>query len=116
MTKLTIFVLGPPQVGKTAISNYIADLSESLETAEYHPTAGVRILEFDRTLTPDPRKHKWRQTNIQGTLPLTQVEVWDVGGDARSMQLLSPLSHGIHGAVFVTSPDGKHDTDLDAWY
>jgi Rab-like protein 5 len=66
-TSLTIFVIGPSKSGKTAISNYLGDLSESLETSEYQPTQGVRILEFQRKIFADVRKgQKWREATIDG--------------------------------------------------
>jgi Rab-like protein 5 len=40
--KITVFLVGPSQTGKTAIANYLADLNESL-SSEYHPTQGVRL-------------------------------------------------------------------------
>lgn len=41
MDKLTVFIVGAKETGKTAISNHLAGLSESL-TKEYRPTRGVR--------------------------------------------------------------------------
>jgi Rab-like protein 5 len=44
MAKVVVFLVGPQKTGKTAISNYLADLSESLDSPEYHPTRGVRLV------------------------------------------------------------------------
>jgi len=57
------------QSGKTCISNYLAEATES-SGGEYHPTQGVRILEFE----------------VEGENPTTgnplrvEVELWDCGG------------------------------------
>ena len=44
-----VVMIGPPHCGKTTISNYLADATDST-SGEYHPTAGVRILEFSCNL------------------------------------------------------------------
>ncbi|EGF79253.1 hypothetical protein BATDEDRAFT_89908 [Batrachochytrium dendrobatidis JAM81] len=74
-SKVTIFVVGPSKVGKTAICNYIAELSDSINSSEYHPTQGVRILEFDRKIVSDGKTHKWKELNLE-------VELWDCSGDS----------------------------------
>ena len=57
------------QSGKTCISNYLAGATES-SGGEYHPTQGVRILEFE----------------VEGESPKTgrmiqaEVELWDCSG------------------------------------
>ena len=38
--KLTVFIVGPSKTGKTCIANYLAELSDSLNYNEYHPTQG----------------------------------------------------------------------------
>ena len=83
---------GPVSSGKTALSNYIADLSETFNASDYRPTQGVRyhhnthafeaiqalisyqyviisrILEFERKLVSDGKKHKWKEANVEGTI------------------------------------------------
>lgn len=57
------------QSGKTYICNYLAGATES-SGGEYHPTQGVRILEFE----------------VEGESPTTgktlrvEVELWDCSG------------------------------------
>ena len=75
MSKLVVFVVGPQEAGKTSLSNHVAELTESLNSTEYHPTKGVRVLEFERSLQADPKKtQKWKNTQID-------VELWDTTGD-----------------------------------
>lgn len=48
--KLSVFVIGPSKVGKTVIANYLADLSESLNYTDYHPTQGeIRCAHLEST-------------------------------------------------------------------
>ena len=46
MYKVKILMVGPCQSGKTMISNFVSDATESVG-GEYRPTAGARILEFE---------------------------------------------------------------------
>ena len=39
--RLVIFIMGPSKTGKTLLSNTLSDLSESLNSQEYHPTRGI---------------------------------------------------------------------------
>jgi Rab-like protein 5 len=63
-TTLTIFVLGPSKTGKSSISNLLADLLESLDSTEYQPTQGVRILEFQRKL----KVQKFKDVTVDGII------------------------------------------------
>ncbi|KAJ3258744.1 Intraflagellar transport protein 22 [Boothiomyces macroporosus] len=115
-SKLVVFMAGPQKTGKTAITNYLAEMSESLESNEYRPTQGVRyptthsrILEIEKKLIADPKKgQKWREANVT-------VELWDCSGDLNLVDCWRAFSNKIHGAIFVVSADGKNDKDLDPW-
>ncbi|KAI8929976.1 hypothetical protein BC831DRAFT_441796 [Entophlyctis helioformis] len=107
-TKISVFVVGPPAVGKTAVANHIAELSESLNSSEYHPTQGVRILEFDRKLVSDGKRFKWKELTVE-------VELWDCSGDPRFHACWPAVSSQAHGVLFVTSPETKQDKELDFW-
>jgi predicted AAA+ superfamily ATPase len=40
--RIVVFIVGPQRSGKTTVANYLADLTESLSSTDYHPTQGVR--------------------------------------------------------------------------
>jgi GTPase SAR1 family protein len=44
---LKICVVGPKGAGKTAISNFLAGQSATVEEGRYDATVGVRILEYE---------------------------------------------------------------------
>ena len=59
-----------PQSGKTALSNILAEATGGV-TEDYHPTQGVRILEFEVTgEAPNTTK-----------LLRVEIELWDCGGN-----------------------------------
>ncbi|KAJ3075603.1 hypothetical protein HDU98_007585 [Podochytrium sp. JEL0797] len=103
--KLTIFIVGPPKVGKTAIANYLADLTDSLNGDVYHPTQGVRILEFEKLLS----QSKGKDISIA-------VEAWDCSGDPSFMSVWPAVASSASAVVFVCTPEKKQDKDLEAWY
>jgi hypothetical protein len=92
--KLNVFVVGPLKSGKTSLSNYLADLQDSLNYQDYHPTqgktrfisdvVGVRILECDRKITLQVKKSK-KEANVSGIFTIfiliPTAEIWDCSGD-----------------------------------
>eukprot|EP00105_Crassostrea_gigas_P028405 XP_011450045.1 PREDICTED: intraflagellar transport protein 22 homolog [Crassostrea gigas] len=101
MFKVKILVVGPCLAGKTAVSNFLADATEG-SSGEYHPTQGVRILEFES------------QTNSRQGV---DVELWDVSGDPKFEPCWSALAKDTNGVIFVYNPDQpNHDKDLENWY
>ena len=64
--KLKIVVAGPEKCGKSTLCNFFADLVQGFGSADnpYVPTAGVRILEFDKEMEDHEES--------------TPVEIWDV--------------------------------------
>jgi len=57
------------QTGKTWISNFLAEATES-SGGEYHPTQGVRILEFESE----------GENPTTGSAFRAEVELWDCSG------------------------------------
>ena len=60
------------QSGKTTVCNFLADASEAA-TGDYHPTQGVRIVEFETPNVPTGDGHTAN----------CEVELWDVSGDLK---------------------------------
>ena len=60
------------QSGKTWVANFLAEATES-SGGEYHPTQGIRVLEFESE-GEDPEK---------GTPFRAEVELWDCSGSRR---------------------------------
>ena len=68
-----ILIIGPVQSGKTTIANFLADRGDQLNTG-YRPTAGVRILEFEKEAPKNPKRPG--QDKVI-------VELWDLSGDPK---------------------------------
>ena len=46
LSKVKILIVGPSNSGKTVVSNFLADATDST-SGVYRPTQGVRILEYE---------------------------------------------------------------------
>lgn len=79
-TTFKIAVIGPQRVGKTALCNTLSEFS-SIPSTDYRPTAGCRILEFDKEFTDDQIKNiDFLKRNHMFRL---KIQLWDVSGDKR---------------------------------
>ncbi|KAJ1555427.1 Intraflagellar transport protein 22 [Cladochytrium tenue] len=103
-TKITVFLVGPQRSGKTAVANHLADLGDSLTGSEYHPTRGVRILEFDR-----PVRVRGREVGLS-------VELWDCSGDPAYMGIWPAVASSANAALFVCSSDKKQEKEVELWH
>ncbi|OAD58543.1 Rab-like protein 5 [Eufriesea mexicana] len=74
MQPLKIIVTGPSKSGKTTISNFLADATEI--PYDYHPTKGVRILEFEV-----------QNINVNNKHVTKDIELWDCSGDHNILDL-----------------------------
>ncbi|ORX59080.1 hypothetical protein BCR36DRAFT_342802 [Piromyces finnis] len=106
---IKIFVIGPPNSGKTAISNYLADLNKSL-SSDYSPTQGVRILELDQIIkTTSKHSKKQQQTNVS-------IELWDCSGEDRYKTIWPNLSSIANGLILVYDQENRlTERDIDEW-
>ncbi|XP_067649603.1 intraflagellar transport protein 22 homolog [Haliotis asinina] len=105
MQKAKILVLGPCESGKTVLSNFLADATET-SGGEYHPTQGVRILEFEGNAVGSGSRPK----------PV-EVELWDCSGDRKFESCWPAMARDAIGVIFVFNPDeANHDKELDTWY
>ncbi|XP_046560251.1 intraflagellar transport protein 22 homolog isoform X2 [Haliotis rubra] len=104
MQKAKILVLGPCESGKTVLSNFLADATET-SGGEYHPTQGVRILEFEGNAVGSGSRPK----------PV-EVELWDCSGDRKFESCWPSMARDAIGVMFVFNPDeANHDKELDTW-
>ena len=102
--KMKILIIGPSNTGKTTLANLLSGHS-STPSANYHPTAGVRILEMERT---PPR------ANRIGAETSVQIELWDCSGDLRYEKCWSAFRKDVNGIIFVF--DGENGfADMETW-
>uniref|UniRef100_A0A0B7AA55 Intraflagellar transport protein 22 homolog n=1 Tax=Arion vulgaris TaxID=1028688 RepID=A0A0B7AA55_9EUPU len=103
MSKVKVIIVGPPESGKTVLCNFLADATES-SGGEYHPTQGVRIVEFEASA-------------VDTGHAAIDVELWDCSGDRKFEACWPAMVRDASGAIFVYNPDQpNHDKDLDTWF
>ncbi|KAK6192530.1 hypothetical protein SNE40_003980 [Patella caerulea] len=104
MLKAKILMLGPCQSGKTVLSNFLSDSTDSAG-GDYQPTQGVRILEFEV-----PSSEVKSRTGVE-------VELWDVSGDRKFETCWPAIARDVNGIIFVYNPDqSNHDKELEYLY
>ncbi|XP_052225556.1 intraflagellar transport protein 22 homolog isoform X2 [Dreissena polymorpha] len=92
--------------GKSALSNFLADATETA-SGDYHPTQGVRILEFENH---NPMAGHGRQSTVE-------VELWDCSGDKKFETCWPAMAKDTTGIIFVYNPDQpNHDKELENWH
>lgn len=101
---MKILVIGPSNSGKTTIANLLAGHSTT-PAVNYHPTAGVRILEMEK---PAPRA-----TRVSGEAPVP-IELWDCSGDLRYEKCWSAFRKDLNGIIFVFDGENGFE-DMDIW-
>ncbi|XP_071502007.1 intraflagellar transport protein 22 homolog [Diadema antillarum] len=105
MLKAKILVIGPTESGKSVLSNFLADATE-ISGGEYHPTQGVRILEFESGAL-----------NVGNRSLSAEVELWDCSGDQKFDECWPAFMKDVSGVVIVYNPDqANHERELDTWY
>lgn len=99
-----VLMVGPPQAGKTAISNIIAEATES-SGGSYHPTKGVRILEFES------------DGEVKGEIVRVEVELWDCSGNRQFENIWPVFAKDTKGVVIIYDPaDSKQEKEIEKWY
>ncbi|ESO97347.1 hypothetical protein LOTGIDRAFT_231543 [Lottia gigantea] len=103
MLKAKILMLGPCQSGKTVLSNFLSDSTDT-SLGDYQPTQGLRILEFEVSASEIKAKAGM------------EVELWDVSGDKKFEACWPAIARDTNGVVFVYNPDQQnHDKELENW-
>eukprot|EP00927_Polykrikos_kofoidii_P080842 TRINITY_DN77822_c0_g1_i1.p1 TRINITY_DN77822_c0_g1~~TRINITY_DN77822_c0_g1_i1.p1 ORF type:complete len:193 (+),score=33.41 TRINITY_DN77822_c0_g1_i1:119-697(+) len=101
-SRLKIAVVGPPEGGKSIISNVLSEATD-VASDQYRPTVGVRILEFE--------------SEIRTTSQRVTVELWDVGGDSKLQKCWPAIRKDTVGVVCVYNPEKpNHDGELEQWF
>ncbi|KAJ8043072.1 Intraflagellar transport protein 22-like [Holothuria leucospilota] len=105
MLKAKVLVIGPCDSGKSVLSNFLAEASD-ISGGAYHPTEGVRILEFESS-------GSW--TGNRTTT--ADVELWDCSGDPKFDECWPAIAKDTQGVVIVYNPDKlDHERELETWY
>lgn len=99
MFKAKVLILGPSQVGKTVLANFLSDATENIGS-EYRPTKGVRVVEFESN-----------NLAIKGRRVHAEVELWDCGGTGNVESCWPIFSQDVNGIIFVYNQDmdTQHD-------
>ncbi|KAG7229234.1 hypothetical protein INR49_012891 [Caranx melampygus] len=104
MFKAKILFIGPTESGKTVLANFLSDTTENVG-GEYHPTQGVRILEFES------------QPEGSGTNKTCEVELWDCSGNLKFESCWPALMKDTSGMVVIFNPDvPKQLKEIETWY
>ncbi|KAF4529407.1 hypothetical protein B566_EDAN003501 [Ephemera danica] len=89
MQKIKVLLIGPCKVGKSMVANYLSEAIDNPET-DYHPTPGVRILEYDSINAMSNQR--------------IEVELWDCSGDAKYDACWPAFQRGANGVVLMVEP------------
>lgn len=105
MLQVKILLIGPSECGKTVLANFLSDTVETIE-ADYSPTQGVRILEFESQNLGSGSKDS-----------ACEVELWDCAGDFKFEACWPALMKDSNGVVIVFNPDvPSHLKEVETWY
>ncbi|EGR32505.1 rab-like protein 5, putative, partial [Ichthyophthirius multifiliis] len=101
-----ILVIGPIQSGKSSISNFLGQRSEVINK-DYRPTAGVRIVEFNKEAPVNPKRPGQETASVQ---------LWDVSGDSKYDQTWPAIQKNCQGCILVFNAENpKHEQEIEAW-
>jgi len=104
MFKAKIVVVGPCKSGKTSISNFLGDQGDVISSA-YRPTIGVRILEFESSISTSQGHKK------------IDVELWDCSGNESCEGCWPALASDADGVLLVYDPfDARVSPSIESFY
>mmetsp|Transcript_86803 Transcript_86803/g.201993 ORF Transcript_86803/g.201993 Transcript_86803/m.201993 type:complete len:193 (-) Transcript_86803:63-641(-) len=97
-----VIVVGPPEAGKSTISNVLAETAEAASEV-YRPTAGVRILECE--------------AEVRSASQRITVDLWDVSGDTKYQKCWPAIKKDSVGVVLVYNPEKQNqETEIEQWF
>jgi len=106
LNRIKILIIGPSGSGKSSIANFIAEMPDVLKP-NYHPTVGVRIVEFEKEAPRNPKRPGQEKV---------LVELWDVSGDPKYDRTWPAIQKGAHGCVLVyNAENSKHEQEMEGW-
>ncbi|KAL0131573.1 hypothetical protein PUN28_002839 [Cardiocondyla obscurior] len=94
MHTLKLVMIGPTESGKTIIANFLADATEI--PYDYHPTQGVRILEFEIN-----------DILVNNERISRDLELWDCSGNHKFKNCWPAIRKNVHGIILVYSAKMK---------
>mmetsp|Transcript_43059 Transcript_43059/g.49480 ORF Transcript_43059/g.49480 Transcript_43059/m.49480 type:complete len:192 (-) Transcript_43059:1090-1665(-) len=104
--RIKVLLIGPCRGGKSTLANILSEQADNSSGA-YRPTAGVRILEFEKEIPKMQKRHS------EGTIT---VELWDLSGDSKYESCWPAVQDEADGIVFIfdpTNPD--QEGEMDSW-
>ena len=108
-----ILVLGPKRCGKTSISNFISGFEENPNFEVYKPTAGTRILEFERVAKAGKTSINMQVVPLHGGLRIERsasTSLWVISPDQSSSPFpwrdIPPHPFGAHIRAFSSAGRG----------
>jgi len=88
-----VLIVGPQEVGKTVLSNFLADPMSDPVHGEYRQTKGARIVE------------------------LSTCHLWDVSGNKDYADCWPAIGRNADGVILVFNPDNEgQEHELVEWY
>lgn len=123
MLKAKVLVVGPQNCGKSCVANFLADDSSSTvgnADEEYKPTAGVRILEFERKLdsTSKGKSSRWSgESKANGKKKKISVELWDCSGHQQYEACWPAMMQDAKAVVLMYNPENRgHEREIELWH
>jgi len=99
--KSKIILIGPTKSGKSVLANFLGDQVD-LSSHAYRPTAGVRILEFETSVSAG---------HIQANM---EVELWDCGGESEN--IWPAIAAKADGVLLVYDAASQDASSLNQYY
>jgi len=107
-----VLVVGPEQSGKSTIVNLLGGVNDfsSLSDKPYFPTQGLRIVEFEASLS-NSQARNW------GGRQSVDVELWDASGATKFESCWPAIQRDADGVLIVYNPENpNHSAEVETWF